>query len=316
MGGILGIGLPYIESVKDDRDNENVLYQFSSVFDNIKKLATSGQDDVSTVQLNIGVGSLQMKSSDFDRTIVMYSFEDNDGNCIDFSIDGLSDKDNSFQLIMNTPDTIDFAKIYDINENGEREWISDDNIADLEVISPELFEGKKLIELYSPNNYPDHPDPFGKIWLFDSNPIIYTDSDNNDKIILEKSGILHKDSNDFNVRESSLVNAPENTNFIAIHIIQTNVENDKSISSNENNIIKLNLKNELNIRPERSVTIRNLKIQFSNNNAETWKEELLDNHLNTFDNDISSPSIIRYMPSFSTKVHLELMLSVFEIDLS
>jgi hypothetical protein len=108
VGTVLFAGVPYIDSVNEDKDRAYVERQFSSIVDSLIELSTSTPGDSKTIDISLNSGSLVSIDEEKDSTILMYSSE----SSYEFTASGLDDGDDNFEIFMQEGEITDIKFFY------------------------------------------------------------------------------------------------------------------------------------------------------------------------------------------------------------
>ena len=138
IGTVIMFGVPYIDSVNEEKSKENAEMQISAVFNSIKNIASSSNiDDLKQYKIPLDDNSYISVGEEKDTTILMYSTDPN----YDFTISGLGDGDSLFKIKM-LSGQITKADIFWLNFNqdtcflaGTKVLLSDGTYKNIEDIN-------------------------------------------------------------------------------------------------------------------------------------------------------------------------------------
>jgi len=309
IGTIVTVGLTSVDDFNTQRNSEEVMRDFNYLLDAIEEISESSTGDTKSIKFAPGEGSIQMDNENYDRTIVMYSFDID----YDFSVSGLSTKDNQF-ILHSTGYEINNARVFRLNDDETMVELNCNflNTGEIEIIltdSGDIFENKMVIYLYYDN------DLKGKIWLFDSNPLIYSKSGstNSFNVILEKAGMLYDSKGDIQVKRASpIINT--NENYIPLHIYQTITQS--SFSADLSGYIpNIHISNNGNFVQETIKEVYNLRLQFHGDYAEDWTNYYSDYYDFTLETSYDTDTLYYDLSSSVDGVLLSLTHSIMEIGL-
>jgi len=267
------LGIPYINDLQSQESLENVEMQFKLILDNIKDIVTGEADGKNVLTLAIEEGSLSNNKNDFDRTILMYSY----GN-FNFSISKLDNIVSKFKLniISNESEPIDEVDIFRINDDGNlgEELLSTYSDSYI-TIEPNLFKGKIVIFLNKSGV------PKGKIWLFDSESLVFKTQSNTGsyKLILEKGGIIYTKNKNSQVKK--LFNIYLKHNSFGLHVLQTNVSKPFTVSGGGEFNIRISIESRGSALQELN-NVFNLRLQLHGENAQTWLKYINNKYVDKF----------------------------------
>lgn len=191
IGAVVYWSVPYVDEIHGKELLENAEMQFNALLDDIDELVYEGRYGTKVTTFIADEGSISIDKEEYNRIIVMYSntSDENYNFTIEWSEDNME-----FRLDM--PGTVDKAVVYWLDDYG---LIEDENTiyptGGRIFQDPKGFTGSINITLYS-NNYNYGNDPFGNIWVFDSNFLTYMYNRNGvmQKLILDKGGLVRYDS--------------------------------------------------------------------------------------------------------------------------
>jgi hypothetical protein len=187
--------------------------QFNSILDNIKDIVTGEADDKNVLTVSIEEGTISVNKNNFDRTILMYSYDQS----LYFSVSELENIDNQFVLNINEG-TIENVHIFPIKDDGEiGNEIGSQYTPPLITLNSDVFDDKMVIFL---NNTTDTTIK-GKIWLFDSDPLLYKldSAIGSHRLYLEKGGIIYIKNGKSQVNK--LFNIYLEDDSFGLHVLQT-----------------------------------------------------------------------------------------------
>jgi len=267
-------GIPYINDLRSQEGLENAKMQFNLILDNIKDIVTGVGDNKNELSIAIGEGSLSINKNNFDRTILMYSYS----NTFDFSVAGFRNKNYQCVLKINGTPIINEVDVCLINDEGEigEKINSTYSYPNIFLEPPNFFEDKMVIFLNNSGN------KLGKIWLFDSDSLIFKAQSNigSHKLSLEKGGIVYiKNSNS---KVEKLFNVYLKDNSFILHILQTLSSESFSVSGGGGFNKKISIESRGSSLQEISNKVYNLRLQLHGDNAQTWLNYLDNKYVDKF----------------------------------
>lgn len=299
-GAVVLYGMPYINELNEKKEKETMRVQFSSLLDEIKGIVSEDQGVGKSIRFPVGEGSLNMDKNSFDRTIVTYSLDTE----YSFYVTGLNDVVNSFNLVNLTDSYETKARIYQMDEGGSLlgDYDEDDALSDgISLPAGEFFEDKMVIYLLNSTD-----DVLGKIWLFDSNSLICSKSNENYNLIFEKAGFLSDQNGNVQMEQVSIIDEYEN--YFALRIYQTKAQDSVSRSGGNANIY---FTNKGNVAQDIG-TVYNLRLQFHGGyNNDTWIDYYSD-----FTNFVEDPAGNLFVSPSVDGIWFTLMHSIIEFNFS
>ena len=268
MSSAVLVGVPYINKLQNISTLENTEMQFDQIIDNIKDVTNGIGDESNVLKVTATDGSLSVNKDEYDRTILLYSYNDN--SKYNFTVVGLDDNNKVF-FLDNEPNEysnmwvrVKWFEWY--NDPEITEDISVESDGKVTATQRDLL-GKIEMSIY----YPSIADSNlkSKIWLFDSNSLkfILPTGEGTHEISLENNGIIY-----FEDGEGPVVKRPFNGYFesgsFRIHTIQTLTS--KSVSVGQNGFkVHINV-SSLGTWKQEAKNVYNLRLQLHGDNRDTW----------------------------------------------
>lgn len=312
---ILSWGIPYINEVEDSRALINIEMQFNAIAYGIEDITKDEFGGQKTLSISTSKGSLAMDKVAYDRIVFMYSYFDT----ISFTAKNLDTIGNNFILkILGNPFTnLVTAKaewyLYNGSEETSKIDCSDQGLNEWAVSSDKIFTGTVEIDLYYKDAFSENKLLFGKIWILDSNSLIYTLYSGNKKnqFSLEKNAIIYTEDKTSQIEKALKISINgDSLDKITIRVVQTPALNSFSTGSNGfNSKIKMKSYYGLAIREKENAYA--LRLQMWGSNAEIWLKYLIDNY--HFTDELSNTLL--YQPSSSNMVQLNLLQALAEISI-
>jgi len=304
-------GLPYLESLNNEQTVRNVEFQFNSIIDNIRDLVGGKTDGKNNFPVSANDGEIRITGSEFDRTIVCYSYTDTD-----FTISGLdeyesSEFDSEFGININVPSLVASAKFFDDPKDpGNYTW------EDLSVsgstptytasaTAPRVFSGRVCIFLNSSATV-----NFGKIWLFDSNPIKFALNSNQGlyELILEKGGIIYSENGDLEVKRPFSIFY--DNDYFRINVLQMLALTNFSAGANGFSTTISVASNGTWVQ-EQDRIVYHLRLQLYGDNAQTW----LDYIYNKYQNEFTQSGDTLHLDASADGVYFSFLNSIIKLDI-
>jgi hypothetical protein len=305
VGTIVAFSVSTIDEQNEENETSNALNYFNYFSNTISKSISDRSGDKTSIRISDLKGNLKMDNNNYDRTIITYTFYDE----YDFTISGLDNKVYEFEILFSGNVNNPYAILYDSSIADDPKYICPLEIINTNIISIEPFVGSKLIDLYT---WKDNEGIlFGKIWLFDSNSLIYSNLENNNKLILEKASLIFEEAGNVQIKNSPLINIHSST--INFHISQTLTE--KLISAGYSNVNQgLYLTNNGSAIREAGL-VYNLRFYFYNSHAD-WVDYFnkIFNIEYTFFDKESEDSLL-FLPS-QNGIWFTLFHSIIDFDLN
>ena len=197
VGAIVFWSVPFVDEIHGKELLENAEMQFNALLDDIDELVYEGRYGTKVTTFIADDGSISIDKEEYNRIVVMYS--NTSAEEYNFTVEW-SESHSEFRLDMSG--TVARAVVYWLDDHGLVEegrtiYPSGGSIFQ----DPKGFTGSINITLYS-NNYKGGNDPFGNIWVFDSNFLTYMFNRNGigQKLILDKGGLVRYDSKNILVK--------------------------------------------------------------------------------------------------------------------
>jgi len=318
---IIFLGIPYVNDLQSQESLENVEMQFNLILDNIKDIVTGEADDKNVLTLAIEEGSISINKNDFDRTIFLYS--NNGISKYSFNVSGLDDNNKEFDLLNISYELVNInstAKFYNNISDPDSFYLEQLNVSLISVNKYKVtskindFEGRVCIELY--DGEIKEKNLFGKIWLFDSNSLIFKTQSHSGlhKLILEKGGILYNKNSDSKVEK--LFNIYYKDDSFGLHVLQTLASKSFSVSGGGGLNIKISIESRGSSQQIIEV-VYNLCLQLYGDNAQIWLKNINDKYINKFLlNDQDNDGIVDtlFLSESSNGVELIFLNSIVDIN--
>jgi len=156
------------------------------------------------------------------------------------------------------------------------------------------ISGTVVIDLYTSQPSVVH---FGTIWIYDSNSLIYMQSNNGESegYAFEKGGILKYEDGKWHVEDTTQIG--NWTNLFSIHVPQT-IFSSFSGSASSNAVLKFKIYSSLQSSyTGESKQIYNMRIQFDGDHKYEWRDYLKGKYLFEDDTVPTEYPSLRYVPS-------------------
>jgi hypothetical protein len=265
VGAIVFWSVPFVDEIHGKEILENAEMQFNAVLDDIDELVYEGRYGTKVTTFIADDGSISIDKEEYNRIIVMYS--NTSAEDYNFTVEW-SEDDSWFHLGMSG--TVSRAVVYWLDTHGI--------IEDVNTLYPTegtlfespagySFKGSLNITLYS-NNYKSGNDPFGNIWVLDSNFLTYMFNRNGigQKLILDGGGLIKYDSKNILVKNPFSFYAEEDD--LSIGVIQI-LASDSSSAGGDRLRVSINSNGHGSyIREMKSVYY--FRLQFYGFNAPAW----------------------------------------------
>ena len=263
IGAVVFWSVPYVEEIHGKEILENAEMQFNALLDDIDELVYEGRHGTKVTTFIADDGSISIDKEEYNRIIVMYS-NTSDEN-YNFTVEW-SEDNSEFRIDM--PGTVDRAVVYWLDEHG---LIENENtiypVGGQIFQDPNGFTGSVNITLYS-NDYNYGNDPFGNIWVFDSNFLTYMYNRNGirQKLILDKGGLIRYDSK--NILVKNPFSFYSEANKLNIGVVQI-LASDSSSAGGEGLRVSIN-SNGYGSYVREMKSVYYFRLQFYGFNAPAW----------------------------------------------
>jgi hypothetical protein len=273
------LGIPYINDLQSQESLENIEMQFNLILENIKDIVNGESGDKNVLSLSIEEGSLSVKKNEFDRTIIMYSYN---GNLkYNFTVTGLGDTDKWFNLNMSDYLNIRAIGLFYNDSSDPSVYFEKEFFISLVgmVTSPINLRSRVCILLYDGDIIPENL--FGKIWLFDSDSINFKTQSNaiSHELMLEKGGQIYIKNKNPQVKK--LFNIYLKHNSFGLHVLQTNISKSFTVSGEGGFNIRISIESGGSSLQELN-DVYNLRLQLYGENAQTWLSYINNKYVDKF----------------------------------
>ena len=261
---VLGWGLPYMQSVKEQSQVESVTTQLQHFNDLMKEVCREGRNASTIARIAIKDGDLYLESEG-ERLVIFYSMDNSDN--YDFDVSGLENRKKGFKL--------DCTKNFKCT--AQATWL---DTGRTETCTPDIgeefrfhsvIEGMVRINL---TNEDVGGKLVGRIWVFDLGDVRYELRGNGIyNVVMENGGIITANSPTDGYLQD--VFYWKNDDVLALKVYQIKVS-DSCISGTATYRFVLK-SNGTYLRENRNETTYNLKIQVFGDFRDAWIDYFVSN---------------------------------------
>ena len=255
---VLGWGLPYMQSVKEQSQVESVTNQLENFNDLVKEVCREGKNASTIARIAIKDGTLYL-DSDGERFVIIYSM--NTANDYNFTVSDLDNDNESFSLSCSQSFTC----------TATATWLNDSHTdTDTEDVgsTPRWFNFNRGINGMVRINLTNSGTLVGRIWVFDTGAIRYELIGNGwYYILLENGGIITANSPTGGYLQD--VYYWKKGSHFALKMYQLNPSSEVTLSGATTYRFMLR-SNGTYLRENRNETTYNFKIQVFGNFREAW----------------------------------------------
>jgi len=310
VGPVIAWAVPYINEIQANDILKNTEMQFNEIFDKIQDITKDESGGKKILSFTADKGYLILDKQIWDRTIIMYSSLNN----LNFTVRNLDKIGNQFVFVrINGDEYPGRASVNQFLNNGEIKILDAkvtkllDNTWEIELLKDkQTIEGTVDVVLYDNNDL-----IIGNVWIFDSNPLIYSlpSSKGNPQFLLEKNAIIYSEAGTIQIKRGLSLGTSENN--IAIRIVQ--ISTSQSFTAGSSNLnIKLKLNSQYGLAIREKNYVYNLRLQLWGENSEFWLNYLSDKYNFNIEND--HPNTLIYENSLNNPVCLNLFQALVEIN--